>query len=228
MTAGLRLAESPREWVAVAAPGLRAGERARSVLLAVPDPLLRRLLADRLCASVPGSILPAATLDEAERVAAEHGPGDLAVVDVALQGEDPDAVVRFVQNLRRAGWDHVVACGDGVRLESVGAVLKAGARGFLVGADHVPDTERPGPTTPDTPLSRIGVTDATGRERELSGHEVQILQLAADGMGNAEIGHVLGLSALTVKSHLDCIVQRLSAKDRAHLVLLALRSGAIR
>jgi len=46
-------------------------------------------------------------------------------------------------------------------------------------------------------------------------------------MSNPEIAVELGLSALTVKSHLSRMNRRLGARDRAHLVLLALRAGAI-
>jgi DNA-binding CsgD family transcriptional regulator len=71
------------------------------------------------------------------------------------------------------------------------------------------------------------VSDVTGRERRLSAREVQVLALAAEGLSNPEIAERLGLSALTVKSHLSRMTRRLGARDRAHLVLLALRAGVI-
>ena len=51
--------------------------------------------------------------------------------------------------------------------------------------------------------------------------------ILADGLSNPEIARELGLSALTVKSHLARMTRRLRARDRAHLVLLALRAGVI-
>jgi DNA-binding CsgD family transcriptional regulator len=71
------------------------------------------------------------------------------------------------------------------------------------------------------------VVDVGGRESTLSAREVQVLALAADGLSNPEIARELGLSALTVKSHLGRMTRRLGAHDRAHLVLLALRAGVI-
>ncbi len=73
----------------------------------------------------------------------------------------------------------------------------------------------------------VPVADVGGQERTLSAREVQVLALAADGLSNPEIARELGLSALTVKSHLARMTRRLGARDRAHLVLLALRAGVI-
>ncbi len=61
----------------------------------------------------------------------------------------------------------------------------------------------------------------------LSAREVTVLQLAADGLANAEIGGQLGLSALTVKSHLVRIGAKLGTGNRTHMVALALRRGTI-
>ena len=64
--------------------------------------------------------------------------------------------------------------------------------------------------------------------RELSAREVEVLQLVADGQSNKEIGEALGLSALTVKSHLARIARKLGTGDRAEMVALAMRAGVIR
>ena len=62
----------------------------------------------------------------------------------------------------------------------------------------------------------------------LSAREVEVLQLVADGLSNVEIGGQVGLSALTVKSHLVRIGAKLGTGNRTHQVALALRKGAIR
>jgi DNA-binding NarL/FixJ family response regulator len=61
----------------------------------------------------------------------------------------------------------------------------------------------------------------------LSAREIQVLQLVAEGKSNKDIGTALGLSALTVKSHLARIARKLGTGDRAEMVATALRSGAI-
>ncbi|MDT4947640.1 MAG: hypothetical protein QOJ37_235 [Pseudonocardiales bacterium] len=63
---------------------------------------------------------------------------------------------------------------------------------------------------------------------ELSGREIEVLHLVADGRSNKEIGEALGLSALTVKSHLARIARKLGTGDRAEMVAMAMRAGVIR
>ena len=42
-----------------------------------------------------------------------------------------------------------------------------------------------------------------------------------------EIGEALGLSALTVKSHLARIARKLGTGDRAEMVVVAMRAGVV-
>jgi DNA-binding CsgD family transcriptional regulator len=74
----------------------------------------------------------------------------------------------------------------------------------------------------------LRTTPATDGVSDLSGREVEVLRLVADGRSNKEIGETLGLSALTVKSHLARISRKLGTGDRAEMVALAMRAGVIR
>lgn len=62
----------------------------------------------------------------------------------------------------------------------------------------------------------------------LSDREVEVLQLVADGLSNQEVGAQLGLSPLTVKSHLARIGVKLGTGDRTRMVVLTMRSGVVR
>ena len=62
----------------------------------------------------------------------------------------------------------------------------------------------------------------------LAARELEVLRLVADGQSNKQIGDQLGLSALTVKSHLARIARKLGTGDRAEMVALAMRAGVIR
>jgi DNA-binding NarL/FixJ family response regulator len=72
-----------------------------------------------------------------------------------------------------------------------------------------------------------GAGPSEGGVSELSGREIEVLHLVADGRSNKEIGEELGLSALTVKSHLARIARKLGTGDRAGMVAVALRTGII-
>ncbi len=70
----------------------------------------------------------------------------------------------------------------------------------------------------------VQVTDVGG---PLSPRELEVLQGAADGHTNAEIGRRLFMSEHTVKSHLARVCRRLRAHDRANAVHLAWRRGLL-
>lgn len=64
-------------------------------------------------------------------------------------------------------------------------------------------------------------------EVALTPREVEVLSLVARGLGNKEVGDVLGTAPGTVKAHVQSILSKLGAKDRTHAVTLALRRGII-
>ena len=61
----------------------------------------------------------------------------------------------------------------------------------------------------------------------LTPREVEVLRLVARGLGNKEVGDVLGTAPGTVKAHVQSILSKLGAKDRTHAVTIALRRGII-
>lgn len=61
----------------------------------------------------------------------------------------------------------------------------------------------------------------------LSAREVEILQLAALGWTNREIGATLYISPGTVKTHLEHAFDKLATSDRTSAVAEALRRGLI-
>jgi len=69
--------------------------------------------------------------------------------------------------------------------------------------------------------------EKTKTSSPLSEREIEVLQLLADCMNNAEIANKLSLSQYTVKAHIGNILQKLSVDDRTQAVVRAMRSGWI-
>lgn len=63
-------------------------------------------------------------------------------------------------------------------------------------------------------------TALTNRERE-------ILALLADGLGNKQIAARLGISANTVKTHLELLFERLGVSSRAEAVAMGVKRGLL-
>ena len=68
---------------------------------------------------------------------------------------------------------------------------------------------------------------ANGKRSPLTRRQREVLQLLADGVSTDGVAHRLGLSAETVRTHTKATIRRLEARDRAHAVAIALRSGLI-
>ena len=86
------------------------------------------------------------------------------------------------------------------------------------------------PTTPCRPSPPTGTRLRgllPGGPDGLSAREVEVLQLVSDGNSNRDIGEALGLSALTVKSHLARIARKLGTGDRAEMVAVSMRAGLV-
>jgi DNA-binding NarL/FixJ family response regulator len=73
---------------------------------------------------------------------------------------------------------------------------------------------------PEEQPSFEGLDELTPRERE-------VLALVAEGLNNAEIAQKLFLSPLTAKTHVSRILNKLGARDRVQLVVIAFQSGLV-
>lgn len=153
-------------------------------------------------------VLEVATVAEA-RARSQLGVADLCVAEATL----PDGSgLTLLKELRAAGWGRALALSTSDDPYTVRAAISAGVRAYLVCATS---------GAPPRPGGRGEAVDS------LSAREIQVLQLVAGGKSNKDIGEELGLSALTVKSHLARIARKLGTGDRAEMVATALRSGVI-
>jgi DNA-binding NarL/FixJ family response regulator len=61
----------------------------------------------------------------------------------------------------------------------------------------------------------------------LSVRELDVLKQVASGNSNRRVAGELRVTEDTVKSHMKSIMSKLSARDRTHAVMIALRRGII-
>ncbi len=87
------------------------------------------------------------------------------------------------------------------------------------------------PSRPDVlelgePLSERTAV-ATVAEARLSGREVEVLRLVADGYDTADVAEQLAYSESTIKGVLAKLMTRLEARNRCHAIAIVLREGLI-
>jgi len=120
---------------------------------------------------------------------------------------------------------------------SVAEAIRAGVSGYIlkdVGADELVKAARlamEGKAVIHPALTKTFLEETRLAEREtpspLSEREVEILQRVAYGASTREVADQLGISANTVKTHVERIFEKLEANDRAQAVAIAVRRGLI-
>jgi DNA-binding NarL/FixJ family response regulator len=112
--------------------------------------------------------------------------------------------------------------------------IDAGAQGFVLKESPISDLVRAvrlvadGRTYVDPVLAGIlAGPDATDRIPGLTKREREVLRLLADGMRNEQIARELGISPLTVRTHIEKAMQKLEADTRTEAVANALRMSLI-
>jgi DNA-binding NarL/FixJ family response regulator len=222
--------------VSTATEPLDQGTQTGFTAMVVDDhPLVRESMVARLRSMGASEVVEAASIGEA-RARAAAGSKDVCVLDLGL----PDGSgLELLAHLRAAGWTKLIVLSAADDPYSVRSAFVAGAQGYLLksASSHVViDGVRrvlDGGVYADPSVASLlaqGLRSGPVGDgvNDLSGREIEVLQLVADGQSNKQIGEMLGLSALTVKSHLARIARKLGTGDRAEMVALAMRAGVIR
>ncbi|MDQ1620393.1 MAG: hypothetical protein QOE19_2962 [Actinomycetota bacterium] len=192
-----------------------------TAMVVVASPFVRETLARSLRSLGAAEVVEAGSLAEARVRGRGSAARDLCVVDGSL----PDGSgIALMAELRALGWSRGLVLSSVEDPYTVRAALSAGVRAFLVTPSA---TSQRASSTGDLPgHNRLRPGRASGAEG-LSGREVEVLQLVSGGQSNKDIGEALGLSALTVKSHLARIARKLGTGDRAEMVVVAMRAGVV-
>jgi DNA-binding NarL/FixJ family response regulator len=179
---------------------------------------------------------------EAVRVATELTP-DVVLMDIRMPEMDGLAATRAIASNERLADVRIVILTTFGLDEYVFEAIRSGASGFLV-----KDTE------PEELIQAVRVVAAgdallspsvTGRllaefashskepqsAAELDGlteREREIVALVGEGLSNQEIAERLYVSPATAKTHVSRAMNKLRARDRAQLVVIAYESGLVR
>jgi two-component system nitrate/nitrite response regulator NarL len=100
----------------------------------------------------------------------------------------------------------------------IDAALRAATAGLLVRARELP--------TRFVPPSMVGA-DEPATQTLLTPREIEILTAIGEGMSNKAAARALGISAHTVKFHLEAVFAKLGASNRAEAVAKGLRRRLI-
>ncbi|MFT4164790.1 MAG: response regulator transcription factor [Microlunatus sp.] len=160
---------------------------------------------------------------------------DVVLMDLRMPGGDPTGSggVHAIRALRRESRTRprilVLTTFDSDR--DVRGAIEAGADGYLLKDARRAELVR---AVQDLAAGRsvlvpsaLAALTARDGEASLSGREVEVLRLVADGLTNGAIARQLLISESTVKTHLLHVYAKLEVGDRASAVRVAWERGLV-
>ena len=205
------------------------------VLVIEDHPLYRSALVG-LVEEMPGWIVVGAYGD-AEGALAADDVCDVAVIDLGLPGMDGVAALRTLRKRRPDARVLVLTMSEDASV--LAAAVRAGAGGYLVKGAEPDDIERAlrgvakGQAIFGHEVAEALLTSATRRARtvadasfpQLTGRELEVLELVSEGRSNAEIADLLFVSPKTARNHVSAVLVKLGVATRAEAVARARDAG---
>lgn len=171
----------------------------------------------------------AGTVAEALRLFREHRP-DVTLLDIGLP--DGDGVACLREMLAAVPGAKVIMLSANLQERDVRRATAAGARGYLG------KTIAPGELAAairavvagESIVRDVLTFSAPGAAEKpaLSEREMEVLGCLRRGFSNANIGTALGITERTARAHVEAILRKLSASDRAEAVAIGFERGLLR
>jgi len=215
----------------------------KTILIVDDHTLFRRGLMAILAAERQVKVVDEASDgEEALRKMQEIQP-DVVLMDVRMPACNGLEATRLIREKGFTGGILMLTVSD--REDDLFAAIKAGANGYLLKSaepeelvsaiNHVAQGEAViSPSMATRLLSEFSSISGkrsqrpTESEADLSGREIEILKLVADGAGNREVASALFITENTVKTHMRHIMEKLHIKNRSQAVAYAVRSELLR
>jgi two-component system, NarL family, response regulator LiaR len=180
----------------------------------------------------------AASGGEAVRLAAELAP-DVVLMDLLMPGMDGVEATRRLKRISPR--TQVIVLTSYHDDEHIFPAIRAGALSYLLkdaGPEEIATAVRKAAAGEAVIHPRVAarlvqeISGARAQEvnpfTELTERELEVLQLLAQALSNAEIAAQLVISEKTVKSHVSNILSKLHLADRTQAAVYAWREGVVR
>jgi len=211
--------------------GASLPENRRITVMCVDDhPIVREGIVS-LVEADPDLEIVAEAATGAQAIAAFHAhKPQVTVMDLRLPDRDGTDVIMELRKVSPQSRFVVLTSAEGDM--DMRRALEAGAQAYLIkgavrkelrqiikdvhaGEKHIPAN------VADKISDHIGAPTLTGRE-------LGVLELVAQGLRNKEIAGKLSIGEDTVKMHVRNVMRKLDVNDRTHAVMVAVRRGFIR
>jgi two-component system, NarL family, response regulator LiaR len=167
-----------------------------------------------------------------------HLKPDVVLMDLLMPEMDGIEATREICALGQG--TRVIALTSFVEDDKVILAIQAGAVSFLL-KDVSPDDlieairavyhgeARLHPTVVRKLMNQVASQPGTPQRiaPDLTGRELDVLRLVAEGMSNREIADQLVISEKTVKTHISNLLSKLSVEDRTRLAIYAIKKGLV-
>lgn len=186
---------------------------------------LTSMLSTQAAFEVMGS---AASGEEALAILKRSSP-NVMLLDLRMPGMDGIAVLHALKGIDSP--PAVIVLTSFEKEEDIYRSIRAGAQGYLL-KDTSESEMVAAITTVDAGERyiprRVSARLANRMLRaDLTGRELSILELVAEGSTNKEIAGTLNISDNTVRHHVNNIMDKLKVSDRTEAVVTAIRSGIL-